>query len=232
MYQLLEKNPSITVLKSTKERKHKANILHRYKTKRSSAQSPLVQAGVLEAHNQDKQNATFSLGLSPWQRRCVHFRTNPDRNLTGEHRVYFCSRTVSYSDEYQNSWRNPPLRESLVSTLQILAHPFWIPEERLWSLRKEKKKVSHQSRKVMQEGEGENVNAISQYSQQWILPRNMADCTTYHWREQKRYMISFTKNPQQSRYPRPNLVAGFSNVPIGNRHTNPLGCFEISLLQA
>jgi len=33
LYQLLEKNPSITVLKSTKERKHKVNILHRYKKK-------------------------------------------------------------------------------------------------------------------------------------------------------------------------------------------------------
>lgn len=82
----------------------------------------MVQAGVLEAHNQDKQNATFSLGLSPWQRRCVHFRTNPDRNLTGEHRVYFCSRTVSYSGENQKSWENPPLRGNLLSTLQILVH--------------------------------------------------------------------------------------------------------------
>lgn len=82
----------------------------------------MVEAGVLEAHNQDKQNATFSLGLSPWQRGCVHFRTNPDRNLTGEHRVYFCSRTVSYSGENQKSWENPSLRGSLLSTLQILAH--------------------------------------------------------------------------------------------------------------
>lgn len=120
----------------------------------------MIQAGVLEAHNQDKQNATFSLGLSPWQRRCVHFRTNPDRNLTGEHRVYFCSRTVSYSGEYQNSWGNPPLRESLLSTLQILAHlTLSVFQMKDSEVLKKKKKVSHQSRKVMQEGEREKCES-------------------------------------------------------------------------
>lgn len=118
---------------------------------------------------------------------------------------------------------------SLLSTLQILAH-FTL----LVFQMKDSEVLNHtEVEKSCKRGREKTWSHISQYLHQWILSRNMRECTPYRWKERKkRYVLGFTKQEsQQSRHSNSNLVAGFSNASSGNRHSNPLGVLKFPYLK-